>query len=85
MAGGEPFGRAGVRPVGLLLSATCQADVGVSRVGSKDNVEFDLRGRGGREFPPRARELREEARVVRDEEQRAGGFGERRLRSEERR
>lgn len=79
MAGGEPFGRAGVRPVGLLLSAPRQADVGASRVGSKNNVEFDLRGRGGREFPPRARELRQEARVVRDEEQRAGGFGERRL------
>ena len=34
-----------------------RADVGPSRAGSKDNVEFDLRGRGGREFPPRAREL----------------------------
>ena len=53
--------------------------MGTSCVGSKDNVEFDLRGRGGREFPPRARELRQEARVVRNEEQRAGGFGERRL------
>ena len=34
-----------------------RADVGPSRAGSEYNVEFDLRGRGGREFPPRMREL----------------------------